>query len=347
MQKYSNIFYFYNINSIGGVETFFYYLAKKYCDFDITVFYSTGDINQIKRLRKYVRVKKYKTGEIIKCKKAFFNYNPAIIDNVEADEYIQVIHCDYKGQNDKPKINPKITKYIGVSQLVCDTFEELTGKKCELCYNPLSIDKPKKILKLVSATRLTSEKGKDRMVRLGNILNAKGIDYIWLIFTNDENAINNPNIIYMKPRLDIINYMKEADFLIQLSTSESYCFSVIESLYACNKPVIVTYLPVYKELGLNDTNSIRLALNFDDIDEKLLYKKYRFQYEPPEDNWSKLLAKGKNTYKEEMNKLVSVECIKEYDDLELNRKIKKGEILEVNTVRADELMEYPPLVKEI
>ena len=75
MQKYSNIFYFYNINSIGGVETFFYYLAKKYCDFDITVFYSTGDINQIKRLRKYVRVKKYKTGEQIKCKKAFFNYN--------------------------------------------------------------------------------------------------------------------------------------------------------------------------------------------------------------------------------------------------------------------------------
>ena len=25
-----NIFYFYNINSIGGVESMFYYLAKKY-----------------------------------------------------------------------------------------------------------------------------------------------------------------------------------------------------------------------------------------------------------------------------------------------------------------------------
>ena len=54
-----NIFYFYNINSIGGVESMFYYLAKKYKDNDITVYYSYGDEKQIARLRKYIKVLKY------------------------------------------------------------------------------------------------------------------------------------------------------------------------------------------------------------------------------------------------------------------------------------------------
>ena len=49
-----NIFYFRLLNKIGGIETFFYNLAKKYNDWDITIYYQTGDINQIKRLKKSV-----------------------------------------------------------------------------------------------------------------------------------------------------------------------------------------------------------------------------------------------------------------------------------------------------
>ena len=32
--KAKNIYYFYYINAIGGIETFYYYLAKKYYDKD-------------------------------------------------------------------------------------------------------------------------------------------------------------------------------------------------------------------------------------------------------------------------------------------------------------------------
>lgn len=332
-----NIFYFYNINSIGGVESFFYYLAKKYNDKDITVFYSQGDKTQIKRLKKYVRVKKY-MGETIECDKAFFNYNAAIIDKVNANEYIQIIHADYKLQNINPVINPKITRYIGVSKQVCKSFEELTGMKVELVYNPIEIDKPKPLLKLISATRLSSEKGKDRMIRLGNLLNEKGINYIWLIFTNDVNAIDNPNIVYMQPRLDITNYMKESDFLVQLSSSEAYCYSVVENLIL-GKPVIVTDLPVYKEIGLDDTNSIRLDLDFNNIDENKLLKSYKFTYEPKKDTWEDILAKGKSTYKEDFKTIVKVKCITPYYDIELKENKKKEDIYEVNKIRADELYE--------
>lgn len=339
--KYSNIFYFYNINSIGGVESFFYYLAKKYQDYDITIFYSTGDIEQVKRLKKYVRVKRYR-GEVIQCKKAFFNYNATIIDNIEADEYIQIIHADYKAQKIKPNLNPKITKYLGVSKQVCESFKELTGIQCELAYNPVEIDTPDKVIKLISATRLTSEKGKERMIRLGNLLNQSGIPYIWLIFTNDTDAINNPNIIYMKPKLDITTYMKEADFLVQLSSSEAYCFSVVESLIL-GKPVIATNLPVYEEIGLNDSNSIRLELDFKEIPIERITQEYKFEYKPPKDNWLNILEKDKSRYKEEKEMKYKVEALEIYErenisDSELGRVPKTGEQWIIDEDRLETLL---------
>ena len=57
--KYPNVFYFHTLNVIGGIETFFYQLGKKYGkDFNITVFYRDGDAEQVKRLSQYVRMKR-------------------------------------------------------------------------------------------------------------------------------------------------------------------------------------------------------------------------------------------------------------------------------------------------
>ena len=52
-----NIFYFSYLNKIGGVESFFYYLVKKYKNFDIVIFYDKADPEQLNRLKKYARVK--------------------------------------------------------------------------------------------------------------------------------------------------------------------------------------------------------------------------------------------------------------------------------------------------
>ena len=79
-----NVFYFHHLNVIGGVENMFYELGKKYKDWDIVVYYGSGDKNQIARLKKYVDVRKYETGQIIECDKVFFNYQAPIINNVKA-----------------------------------------------------------------------------------------------------------------------------------------------------------------------------------------------------------------------------------------------------------------------
>lgn len=333
----TNIFYFDNLNVIGGVESFLFYLAKTYPEKDITVYYRSGDINQIRRLKRYVRVKCYE-GERIKCKRAFFNYRPSIIDFVDAEEYIQVIHMDYVLQGDKPEINPKMTRYIGVSKEVCKHFYELTGIMPELVYNPINPDEPKRVLKLVSATRLTKEKGKERMERLGNLLNFLDIPYLWLVFTNSEEKIDNPNIIYMSPKLDISSYIKDADFLVQLSTSESYCYAVVESLLM-GTPVIVTDLGVYKEIGLNNSNSIKLPLDFTKIDKNKLLKSYKFKYTPPKTKWGEVLGDEKSTYKCSNKKitlkytaLIPFTCVKEGEVL------NEGDTVTVDEDRADEIL---------
>ena len=86
------IIYFHTINKIGGVESCLYYLSQLY---DIEVYYKEGDIKQLERLSNLIPVHKYKGGRI-QCDKSFWNYNPDIIDMVDANEYIGLVHCDYK-----------------------------------------------------------------------------------------------------------------------------------------------------------------------------------------------------------------------------------------------------------
>lgn len=334
-----NIFYFQHINVIGGVETFFYYIAKKYQNRDITIYYKTGDEAQIKRLKKFVRVKQYR-GEVIKCEKAFFNYNLDIIDKVIAKEYIQILHGDYKAIGFLPNMNPKITKYIGVSQLVCDTFKELTGIEAELCYNPVELDTNKKVLKLVSATRLTNGKGKPRMKKLAEMLDRAGVPYTWTVFTNDYTPIDNPNIIYAKPRLDIINHIAAADYLVQLSNTEAFCYSVVEAL-TVGTPVIVTDCPVYKEIGVNTKNGFILDFALSNVPIEKIYKGLpKFEYKPKLDKWSGILAKGASTYQKDLKTMVKVKCITPYYDMELYKNIKPTDApFSVNKIRAETLRE--------
>ena len=317
MKEYNNIFYFDNINSIGGVETFFYYLSKKHKD--MAVFYKTGDYNQIKRLAQNVEVRKY-NGQKIKCKRLYLNYDLSVINEIEAKEYIQVIHGDYKGLGKRPNTNPKITKYIGVSKLACDSFTELTGLPCECIYNPVYIDKPRKVLRLISATRLTNEKGKDRIIELGNILNKAGIPYVWFIYTNDWNAIKNPNIIYKQPTLNIIDHIADCDYLVQLSSSESFCFSVVESLLV-GTHILATDLPVYKELGIeNGKHGFLFDLDMSNVDVDKIYKGLpKFTYKQPVDKWD---IGEKSNYN--ANEMVTLIPLKNIDDIETGLHHEKG-----------------------
>ena len=353
-----NIFYFKKINRIGGTEQFLYEIAKKYHELDITVFYDEADIYQLTRLRKYIRCKKRKPREKVICKRAFFNFNIEMIDDVESTEnyYAFVSHANYEELGYKPPIeNPKLTHFIGVSQFAADKLEEYGEKlglsfKAERCYDPMTLEPVKKVPILVSACRLDdSVKGGNRTLKLIDALDRyceiNDRQYLWLIFTNKTGfTIDSKNVVYMKPRVEVRPYIAMADWVLQLSNDmETFCYTTNEA-NGYGVPIVTTPLSVYKEFT-NVSDNERLILDWDcnNVDEiaRLIFEKEvkPFKYIQPEDTWYKLLAKGKNTYKEEMEMKVKVECINNYNDLQLGRLVERGEQLTITRERADTLTE--------
>lgn len=329
-----NVFYFSHINEIGGVETFFYNLAKKYEGKDITVFYRTGDPDQVARLREYIDVRRLQENQTIRCERFFTNYNIDILDRVEADQIAQIIHADYKAQRILPQTDPRIQKYIAVSRRAKESFEELTGIPAELCYNPFVPDPRRKVLRLVSATRLTPEKGRERIEKLAKALEDAGVLFTWEVYTTTGEEFSNRHVVAMPPELDITPYIAAADFLVQLSDSEAYCYTVIEALTA-GTPVIVTDLPVYEELGLDHTNSILVDLEMENIPVDRIWSwTGRVEgYKPPPDLWDQLLADGPSTYYD----TVEVQAIEPFLDLQENEDRKPRDKWTVTKGRASYL----------
>lgn len=336
---YTNVFYVPHFNIIGGIETYCYELVKKYKDKDITFVYSdtTSDINQLNRIRKYCRViyQPYNAENKIKCKRLFVMYR-CKLELFDAEEVIQIIHADYEAQNLKPNLDEQIIAHYGVSKAVADSYKRISGVDVDVCYNPLTIDKPKKILRLISATRLTKEKGKDRMVKLADALDKAGIPYEWRIFTNDKLPIPNKNVMYMTPRLDIRDYIADADYLVQLSDTEAFSYSILESL-CLGTPVIITNIPSSIEMGVkNGLNGYILDFSMKNIPIMDIYEKIPdFTFKPPKDRYNELLIDAPSTYNPE--EIIKVIVKRSYKDLELNRRVEKSEELELTRERAEYL----------
>lgn len=345
--EYENVFYFQSINKIGGVESVFYYLSKLYKNF--VVYYEKADSTQIERLANNVEVHKHK-GENIKCKRFFGNYGcDKILPYLEAEEKYFIIHCDYKkNKYASPLIYPGF-KYIAVSKLAGESFKEMTGIDYELIYNPIAIDKPKVNKKdglhLLSATRLSGEKGGWRIDLLSSLLDKSGIKYTWDIYTNKPKKLNesalSPNIHIKEPKLDLTKEMAEASYVVQLSDHEAYCFTVVESL-VLGTPVIITDIPVFNEIGCNESNSIKLNLNMTNVDiDEILKGKKPFKYNPPKSNWGKYLD---NNSKYNPNNIIDVKVIRKYTDVELGKKLLRGDIKPMSKLRAS-ILEAKGLVE--
>lgn len=352
-----NIYYFKKISKIGGTEQFLYEIAKKYKDWDITIFYDEADPSQLRRLKKYVRCKKRTVGEKVKCENAFFNFNIDMIDDVEAKKYYFVAHANYEELGYKPPIeHPKLTNYIGVSQFATDKLDQygdILGlkMKAQKCYDPLTLEEKEKVPILVSACRLDDKvKGGERTLKLIKALDKyceeNNRHYLWLIFTNHTSfGLPSPNAVYMKPRVDVRPYIAMADYVLQLSNDmETYCYTINEAL-GYGVPIVTTPLSVVKELPIDKNMRIELdwkCENVDEVAKQIFEKKVKpFKYEIPVDEWGELLASGKSTYQQELKTMVKVRCISKYHDIELNEtKTPESEPYKVNKIRAEELLAY-------
>lgn len=285
------------LEKIGGIETWIYYIAKKYNIGQITLLYERGDLEQLKRLEPYIHTVQY-TGQKIKCNKIIFTMAQTVVPELyeNAKEKYLLVHANYgKVYEYGFEKFPEMDKVYAVSNVARDCLKKLTEQEVFTLYNPVELDKPKRLLKLISATRLTQEKGEDRIIKLSEELDKKGIPYIWLIFTDKPPEKVSKNIILMQPRYNMSDYIVNADYGVQLSSDESFCLFVQECL-KLKVPVIVTDLPVYKEVGITSKEAYKLKLDMSNLDVDKIYNKIpKVNYKGvSSDKEYKKLLEGKN-----------------------------------------------------
>lgn len=345
------------VYDIGGIESWIYYMCQNlYSYYNITLLFDSGNIIQLKRYDKYVEVEHRNRDKQYECDTLLIASNwSEFPKNIKYKKCITTIHSDYKYFNEQLRSNLTVIKQaneiICVSKQASDSIYELFKLKNKIIPNILGEKiKTNKILHLVSFTRLSIEKGYDRICYFVNILKNNNIKFDWKIFSDAEHwkidKLNCPEVIFMKPTLDVYDYMVDADYVVQLSDTEAFCYTVHESLQY-GTPVLVTNINAFKDVVIDGYNGYKFELDMSNVDSDMLNKivnnipkdfVYDERFEELKQKWFEVLGEPvKIDDNIDHFSTVNLEVIENYYDVELQRDMKIGDIIEVDKLRAYEL----------
>jgi glycosyltransferase involved in cell wall biosynthesis len=337
---------------IGGIETFIYNFClcmKRH--YDILVLYDTMHPAQIERLEPHVMVMRNDPTVTIECDTLIMNrVLDRIPDNVVYQKSIQILN----GAKVKGYPFPKDRDLtLCVSNYVQQCWKD-DDPDSIVIRNLVKVEEPKETpLLLVSATRIdTPDKGENRMITLARLLKKQGISYIWLCFTNRALPADAPaEMIRMEPTLDIIKYIKKADYLVQLSSSEGFCYSIVEAL-SVGTPIICTPLDVLDEIGVVDGENARV-LPYDLNSHTSLRHlrdvpqfKYKYNNNPLIKKWKAVLGDTEPSHSYIMPERIAVKITSDYYSTRIDRLVRTGERLTINKDRAEVLISAGYAVKE-
>lgn len=273
---YKNIVYVgkYCNTIFNGYVTWIENIGKCFSNkFEITILYDEITKQTLEKFQKYFKCIKRNKFINYSCDRLFVTYStfyyPSNIFPVE-ENYL-FIHGNMADYPYTKKITDDLyTKYIAVSkECATKAIGYYNSDKIEYIYNPFKLNKSvKPHLKLISAQRSADVKKIDRIAKLASILDEEEIPYTWNLFTDKNEGINSNGLIYRHRTTDPYPYIEDSDYFVLLSDSEACPYSIIEAL-SLNTKVVVTPLPVTKELGLNETNSIIIPFEYFDDKEKI------------------------------------------------------------------------------
>ena len=277
MRKKKVILYIKKTNIIGGIETFIYnfcYFMSLY--FDITVLAGQMADIQANRLKRFAEViRGDDINKEISCDTLIMlRIGDAIPTNIRYDKVVRRIHTMKSPGVQYIPHDGDVT--VAISEAVKSDFD-IKGP----VINNLMRKSSESTLFLISATRIPApDKGDNekRMRILAEKLLQAKIPYIWLNFSDGKLQDPPENFFNIPLRLDIQNYIQKADYLVQLSTRESFGNSVLEALIN-NVPVICTPIPAFKDFGVEEGVNAHVVPFDMDFDVNVLLDKPRFFYE--------------------------------------------------------------------
>lgn len=234
-------------NEIGGIETFLLNFCKQFGDeYDISLVTRDISIENALRFQEYANVI-CDINQKIKCD--ILILTSVLVDEefykqVEYKEIYQMIHSDWTAMKnfwswEFKEYDPN-TKYISVSKCAKDSFIREYNRDSVVIPNLIIADD---CLRLLSCTRLTEEKGYNRMCKLCDLLEKYNISYVWDVYgTNPLNFPAYGNMVLHGPVKNAQQMMRGYDYVVQLSDTESMCITMYESLTQ-GTPVLCTPFP--------------------------------------------------------------------------------------------------------
>ena len=332
------VIYTSKIEKVSGLTTFIVNFCKVMSEYyDIMVIYS-DDINaeRLAQLRKIVDTRR--NNGLISCDTLIVNsIYDKVPDNITYKKKLQMCHtCKMPTINQLPADNDDVI-------FVSDTAKKTWGfEGATVIHNMLSQDRPQDTLMFVSCMRDSYEKGINRLNEFAKLLKSKGIGFIWLLFASNEIRGLADGIIQMKPVLDVIPYMKKADYVVQLSDIEAYPYVMLESLYKADTPIITTPIDVLNEIGfVEGEHGYIIPFNISDTSDRTLEQIVTEIPTPAElfpvgkeiKKWRKVLGNTKPKHTYDPTAFKTVKVIESYKDMALNRQLAVGEIYEMPLYR--------------
>ena len=329
-EQYDLILYIGYLHVIGGIESFVYHFAKLMPN--ITLVVGSIHVEQREKISKVCKVVDYKPENVYFCKTIvilrILDKTPA---NIHFERSIRMCH----GCKTNPSWHiPQDSHFIiNVSEISKKSFEE-EAEKAMVIHNPI-FKTEKKALILVSATRIpASDKGGNerRMRILAERLNEADIPFIWFNYSDGQIPNAPRGMINVHAEMDIQPYIARADYLVQLSDSEAWSYSILEALIN-GTPVLVCPFPSAYEMGIEDGKNgyiIPFDMGFD-VKRLLDIPEFTYEYDNKiiKKEWDALIKKPLPK-----KKGVKVRILAQYKDIELGRIVNAGEIITVSKERA-------------
>lgn len=279
------------MQAIGGIETAMYQVAKYFKDEDITfLINSTQDGTQepIKRLEKYHKVVLDRDRNQVHEADIALIFTPIMQDvpwdTIKAPKVYQFIHSDIKSYMAYPQFsdfkwqpNPKITKVLSVSETAQKGLKDALGIDSEVVPNILTESDDRRVFLFMS--RASAEKGLDTALEMVKRFDQAGKDYVLLICSLVDpygnmwpNIQNNKRIIYLPANIYNDVFYRCADYLISMSTCESWGYSIREAM-ANGVSVIGSRIPEIEKVVKDGVNGYLLNNDLSDLDIDKIFNK--------------------------------------------------------------------------
>jgi glycosyltransferase involved in cell wall biosynthesis len=321
-EKKTLCFYYHHINAIGGVEIAMLNLIKKLHEsYNIIIAFSadTSDPHMLCRLAEYSNqvVNLNHSDHGVRCDLLLVCSIYCILcRRITYTHAFRWVHGSVKEMGLRNPAEIMINgqmpeKVICVSNESSRQFEEVFQIPAQTIHNIVDYDEIRRlaqsnpveydgsVLNLVTVSRISREKGFERMVKMAEMLEAGNIQYHWRVIGSGydkayEAAIKKqfsiyPNVEFLGPLDNPFTDMIQSDYLVLLSDYEAYALVVVEAL-ALGTPCILTDFQVAHEiLG---SNGFIVKKDMSNLDVNRLLPRIEVQCDLPDDLmvWNDLLA---------------------------------------------------------